>query len=66
MLHVLSSNSRVMPAPNTGNVSNSNTDAVNIHQVSRQLSIEYTPPNLVTNAVTMNVAAPPSDEAPMM
>lgn len=66
MLHVLSSNNRVMPAPSTGNVNRSKTDAVSIHQVSRQLRIEYTPPNLVTSAVTKNVAAPPSDDAPMM
>lgn len=65
-MHVLSSNSSVIPAPNTGRVNNNSTDAVSIHQVSRHDSIEYIPDSLDTNAVMMNVAAPPSDDAPMM
>lgn len=40
VLVVLSRSSRVIPAPSTGRVSNNRTDAVSIHHVSKQDSIE--------------------------
>lgn len=65
MLQVLSRSNNVIPAPRTGKVKMSRTEAVNMHQVSRHERTEYMPVSLDMNAVTMNVAAPPSDDAPM-